>query len=72
MNIKSMPILKKYIGEHICHSRKWKGVDFDVFVIKYPNYNMMMMSTYSGIMVCNDQKEEYQFSRGQILTFNYA
>ena len=54
-----MPILKKEIGDHDCHSVNWKGVEFDVFVVKDMNYNMIMMSTYSGIMVRDDQKEEY-------------
>ena len=50
---------KKEIGEHDCHSGNWKGFDFDVFVVKDLNYNMIMMPTYSGIMVRDDQKEEY-------------
>ena len=54
-----MPILKKEIGDHDCHSVNWKGVEFDVFVVKDMNYNMIMMPTYSGIMVRDDQKEEY-------------
>ena len=36
---------KKEIGEHDCHSGNWKGFDFDVFVVKDPNYSMIMMST---------------------------
>ena len=41
-----------------------------MFVVKYPNYNMIMMPAYSGIMLRRDKKEEYQFSKGQVLTFN--
>ena len=33
---------------------------------------MMIMSAYYGLMVHDDQKEEYQFSKGQVLTFNYS
>ena len=29
------------------------------------------MSTYSGLMVHDDQKGEYQFSKVQVLTLNY-
>ena len=59
MEIKSIPILKNKIGEHDCHSVNFKGVDFDAFVVKEPNYKMIMMSTYSGPEVRDDQKEEY-------------
>ena len=34
---------KNKIGEHEYHSRNWKGVEFDVFISKDPNYNMIMM-----------------------------
>ena len=30
------------------------------------------MSTYFRLMVRDDQKEEYRFSKGQVLTFKYA
>ena len=30
-----------------------------------------MMSTYSGIMVCDYQKYEYRFSKGKVLTFRH-
>ena len=53
------PLKKREIGEHDCHSGNWKGVGFDVFVVKYTNYNMIMMFTYSGLTVGGDQKEEY-------------
>ena len=33
---------------------------------------MIMMPTYSGIMVCDDQKEEYQQSKGKVITCKYA
>ena len=65
---------KIYIGEHECLSWNWKGVDFDVFVVKEPKYIidfkvssnwilytiMIMMSTYSGLVVRDDKKEGYQ------------
>ena len=61
MEIKSMPIKKKEIGEHDCHLVNWKGVNFYVFVLKDPNYNMITMSKYSVIMLYDYQKEEYRF-----------
>ena len=33
---------------------------------------MIMMSTYSGIMVRDYQKEGYKFSKLQVITFKYA
>ena len=53
-----MTIAKKK-GDHDCVSGNFKGVEFDVFVVKDPNYNMIMMSKYSGLMVRDDQKYEY-------------
>ena len=37
-----------------------KIVKFNPFVVKYPNYNMIMLSTYYGLMVHASKKEEYQ------------
>ena len=45
------------IGENDCHSGNWKGGDFYVFFIKEENFNMVIMSTYSWLMVRDDQKE---------------
>ena len=60
---------RKNICEHDCHSGNWKGFDFDVFVVKEPNDNMIMVSIYSRIIVSGDQKEEYWLSKGKVLTF---
>ena len=32
---------------------------------------MIMVSTYSVIMVCDDQKEEYLLLKGKVLMFKY-
>ena len=60
------------MGENDCHSGNWNVIEFDVFVVKDSNYSVIIMSTYSGIMVCDDKKEEYLLSKGQVLTFYYA
>ena len=39
-------------GEHDRLSGNWKGIEFDVFVVTDKNYNMIMMSTCSDVMVC--------------------
>ena len=43
-----------------------------MIVVKEPNCNVIMMSTYSGLVVRNDQKESYILSKVQVLTFKYA
>ena len=50
---------KKETFDHDCLSINWKGSDFNVFFVKKSDYNMIIMSTYSEIMVCKVQKEEY-------------
>ena len=67
-----MLILKKEIDEHERHSGNWKGVDFDVFFVKYLNYNTIIMSTYYDLMFRDNQKEEHILSKGKVLTFKYA
>ena len=68
-----MTICKKMkIGEHECLSGNFKGLDFDVFVVKEPYCNMIMMYTYSGTMVNNYQNQEYQLSKVKDLTFKCA
>ena len=40
-----------------------RDLNFFLFVVKEPTHNMIMMSTYSGIVVRDDQKEEYRYSK---------
>ena len=47
------------MGDHDCLIGNWKGIDFDAFVAKEPEYNMIMVSTYYRIMVIEGQKEKY-------------
>ena len=49
---------KNKIFEHGYHSGNLKVVYFDVIVVKHPDNKIIMMSTYYGIMVHDDQKEE--------------
>ena len=67
-----MPIVTKIKCENKSLSRKYKGVDFDVFVVKFSNYNMIMMSTYSGFVVPGGQKEKYIISKVKVFMFLYA
>ena len=51
---------------HDCLSVNCKGIYFDVFVFKEPNYSTMIKYTYSGIAVRESQKESYQISIGKV------
>ena len=42
-----------------------------MFVLKEPNYNMIMMCTYYGLVVFEGQKEEYLISKLKVYTFHY-
>ena len=41
-----------------CLSGEWDEKEFNVFVLKEPDYNIMMMSTFSGFTIPEGQKEE--------------
>ena len=62
---------KRYICEHEFFSGNWKGVNFDVFAKKETNYIIIMIPTYSGLIVHDNQKEEYQYSKVQVIKFKY-
>ena len=51
-----MPVVKKEAGENDCLSVNLKGLGSDLLVLKQENYNMIMMYTYSRIVVCEGQK----------------
>ena len=57
-----MPIVKKksdndYLSGH------WKGVKFDIFVVKDKKYSIIMMSTNSGLMVCENKKMNNKYQK---------
>ena len=45
MDMVSMPLFSKRKGEHDYLLGNWKGIDFDVFVVKETNYIMILKST---------------------------
>ena len=45
-------------SDNECLSGHWKGVNFDIFVVKNKKYYIIMMSTNSGLMVCEGKKNE--------------
>ena len=42
-----------------------------MFVVKEDNYNMTIMSTHSGLVVHEGQKEEYIISKVKVYTLQY-
>ena len=48
----------KNIGNVGCLSGEWNETEFDIFALKGPDYNITMMSTFSGLTVPEGQKEE--------------
>ena len=41
----------KHIVDIGCLSGEWDETDFNLFVLKYPDYNIMMMLTFSGLTI---------------------
>ena len=54
-----------------CLSGEWDEVEFNVFVLKDPDYNIMMISTFSGLTVSEGQKEERRVVNGEVVKFKY-
>ena len=48
----------KMIGDVGYLSGEWDDTYFDIFVMKEPDYNIMVMSTISGLTVVEGNKEE--------------
>ena len=54
-----------------CLSGEWDETEFNIFVLKEPDYHIMMMSTFSGLTVPEGQKEEIRMVNGEIVKFKY-
>ena len=54
-DIKSMPTFFQSI-ENDCLSVNWKGINFDIFVVKNKKYNVIMISTKYGLVVREGNK----------------
>ena len=39
-----------------CLSDEWDETEFNIFILKEPDYNIMMMSTFLGLTVPESQK----------------
>ena len=54
-----------------CLSGEWDEKEFNIFVLKEPDYNIMMMSTFSGFTVSEGQKEEIRIMNEEVFKFKY-
>ena len=41
----------------------WKGVNFDMFVVKDKKYSIIMISTNSGLIVCEGKKMNNKYQK---------
>ena len=46
-------------------------MDLNMSVVKETNYNIIMMSSYSRIIIHEGQKEEYLMSKRKVYMFQY-
>lgn len=63
--------LNKQIGECDRLNGKLDGTDFSLMVFKEPEYNMMLMSTYSFLEVPQDAKEKIRKVGDETIKFRY-
>ena len=59
------------IGDVGCLSGEWDETEFNIFVLKKPDYNIMMMTTFSVLTVTQNQKEERRMVNEEVVKFNY-
>ena len=61
----------KNIDDVGCPSGEWNEKEFNTFVLKEPDYNIMMMLTFSGLTVPESQNEERRMVNWEIVKFQY-
>ena len=54
-----------------CLSCQWDDIEFNGFVLKNPDYSIMIVSTFLGLTVPEDQKEDIRMVNGEVVKFNY-
>ena len=55
-----------------CLSGEWDETEFNIFVLKDLDYNIMIISTFLGLNVPEGQKEESRTVNGEIVKFKYT
>ena len=53
-----------------CLIGEWDEKEFDMFDWKEPDYNIIMISTFSGLTITEGQKEEIRMMNEEIVKFN--
>ena len=56
-----MPIVKK--NDNDCLSGHWKGVNFDIFAVGNKKCSIIMMSTNSGLIICEGKKMNNKYQK---------
>ena len=54
-----------------CLSGEWDETEFNIFVLKEPDYNIIMMSNFSGLTVLEGQKEDKRMVNGDVFKLKY-
>ena len=52
-------------------SGEWDEIEFCIFLLKHPDYNIIMMSQCLGLNVPENQKEERMMVNRDIVKFKY-
>ena len=52
-------------------SGKWDDTEINIFVLKDPDYNIIMMSIFSVLTVPEGQKEDRRMVNGEVVKFKY-
>ena len=71
MGVYEDTIYNYFIGDVGCLSGKWDDTESNIFVLKEPNYNIIIISTFLGLTVPEVQKEERRMVNGEIVKFKY-
>ena len=50
---------------------EWDETEFNIYVMKEPDYNTMTMLTFSGLTVPEGQKEERRMANGEVGKLKY-
>ena len=63
--------LDKKIGDVVCLIGEWYKTEFNVFPLKGPANNIMMMSTFLGFTMIEGQKEQTRMVNGEVVKLKY-
>ena len=56
----------------VCLSGEWDETYFDIFVIKEPDKNIMIILTYYCLTGPDGKKEEIKIVNGDVIKFKYS